>query len=354
MRRPETKNIFISLFNWMSWGYLTFLFAWLAAYLLTGDSFGYMALLNLLAVNFFFPLPLVLLAAVFFRWRGLGIASAMGLLAFVWFWGIQFLPDRFPTGQPASAGSSALAESPALTVMTYNVLATHTFTQPIIATIRHENADVVFIQELNHALARALQSELGAEYPFQVFEAVDNASGIGTISKYPLRPTGEQLPHRWIGGPQILELTWNAHTITAVNFHMHSTVRVGSLSYVEQTFRTREEQAQLLLDLVRRSGSTILGGDANSVPLSDVHRILTADLQDAWRERGFGLGHTFPGSTVPGSDRPRIGPWYVPPWLARIDYILHTGDWETLQARLAMFDGVSDHRGVVAQLRFKP
>jgi endonuclease/exonuclease/phosphatase (EEP) superfamily protein YafD len=41
-------------------------------------------------------------------------------------------------------------------------------------------------------------------------------------------------------------------------------------------------------------------------------------------------------------------------WLVRIDYIFHSPHWKTLDARLAKFDGVSDHRGVVAVLALEP
>jgi len=44
---------------------------------------------------------------------------------------------------------------------------------------------------------------------------------------------------------------------------------------------------------------------------------------------------------------------YLPPWLTRIDYIFHSGDWETVTVRVAQFDGVSDHRGVMATLVFR-
>ena len=81
------------------------------------------------------------------------------------------------------------------------------------------------------------------------------------------------------------------------------------------------------------------------VPISEAYQIFTGELHDARREAGFGLGHTFPGSTVPGSDRPKIGGWYVPRWLARIDYIFFSDDWTAVVARTAQIDGVSDHRG---------
>lgn len=335
------------LFSGASWVYLVLLFAWLAARLATGDRYGYLGMVNLLAVYLFFPLPLVLLVAILGRARGLGVAFAIGLGAFLWFWGSLFLPSRWPGQHRAQAGDSTL------TVMTYNVLAWHRHIGPILDTIRAEDPDVVFIQELNHDLAQVLQSELSTVYPFQVHEPANNPTGIGVISKFPINPTGERLPHRWIGGPIILEMEWNGQSVTLVNFHMYSTTGLASQEIISGDFRIREEQAQLLADLARRSGPAILGGDANSAPLNDAYRILTAELHDAWQEAGFGLGHTFPGSTVPGSDRPRIGRWYVPRWLARIDYIFHSQDWDTVSARTAKIDDVSDHRGVLAVLRLK-
>ena len=51
----------------LSWGYLILLFGWVCAYMATGDRFGYLGLLHMLAVYFFIPLPVVLLAAVICR-----------------------------------------------------------------------------------------------------------------------------------------------------------------------------------------------------------------------------------------------------------------------------------------------
>jgi endonuclease/exonuclease/phosphatase (EEP) superfamily protein YafD len=335
------REVICVLINLTSWAYLLILVAWLAAHLLTGDQIPHLALLNFLAVYLFFPLPLVLLGALICRSRSLGIGFALGALAFLYLWGPLFLPRL---GRPAAGGQP-------LTVMTYNVLAWHTFTGPVIATIRAEDPDIVFLQELNWNLARALGRELIEEYPYQVLAPLDNPSGIGVISKLPIQATGERLPLRWIGGPQVLAAEWERQTVTLVNIHMVPTTQLAAANVVEPSIRLREAQAEVLVDLARRSGPVIIAGDANSAPLNESYKILARALQDSWREAGFGLGHTFPGSTIPGSDRPRIGRWYVPAWLARIDYIFHSADWTTVSARLARVDGVSDHRGVVAVLK---
>jgi endonuclease/exonuclease/phosphatase (EEP) superfamily protein YafD len=325
------------------WAYLSVLGGWLALYLLTGESFAIMAMIDYLAVYLFLPLPLVLLGAVVCSSRSLGSGFALGVIVYAWIWGALFMPRLDPPR----------AKNPTLTVMTYNVLAWHTHTRPILDTIRAEDPDIVLIQELNWTLARQLEEQLGEVYPYQVLEPEDDPRGIGTISKYPIRLTGERLPGDWVGGPQMMTLDWNGEKVTLVNFHMWPTTGVRPLSEAERSIRLRETEARQLAQVVVSAGTAIVGGDANCSSLSAAYRILTRDLSDAYQEAGFGLGHTFPGSDIPESDRPHIGGWYVPQWLARIDYVFHTGDWETLSARVARFDGVSDHRGVVAVLQRK-
>ena len=115
---------------------------------------------------------------------------------------------------------------------------------------------------------------------------------------------------------------------------------------------TIEEDLLYQADFTARTpGPLIVAGDANAADLSRPYRTLTSGhLRDAWREAGFGLGSTFPGSTVPASSRWKLGSWYVPQWLVRIDYIFISPHWGVATAGMAQFDGVSDHRGVVAEL----
>ncbi|HSF81347.1 MAG TPA: endonuclease/exonuclease/phosphatase family protein [Anaerolineales bacterium] len=319
--------------------YLLGLCTWLALYLLTGERLLLIALLDNVVVYFFMPLPLVLLAAAYtHRWE-LWVGTLLGAAAFAWLWGGLFLPPP----------SRATAGVETLTVMTYNVLGWHEFSDPVIATIRQEAPDVVLIQELNPSLARALQTELADEYPYQVLDPQTGVTGMGTLSRYPLRPHDQELPLDWIGAPQELLLDWNGHTLSLVNFHMQSST-MGGLNRYGLDNQKRTRQARALAEFAAGAGPLIAGGDANSTPLTAAYRLLSSQLQDAWGQAGFGLGHTFPGSDIPGSMRPRLAGVPVPQWLARIDYIFHSTQLKTLQARTARFDGVSDHRGVVAVL----
>lgn len=338
---PKLKNSVCSVLVLASWIYLVLLFGWLGVYIITGDRFLLVALVNYLAVYFFYPLVLVLVTAILCQKRIFWIGFLIGGVVFIWFWGAQFVPRI----------NQNRSDNITLSVMTYNVLAWHDHTESILVTIRAENPDILAIQELNFNLAEAIQLNLGEIYPYQVLEPSDDPTGIGVFSKFPIRSTGEKLPQRWIGGPQVLELEWNGDQVTLVNFHMTPTTGVFPAGEQTQRFRMREAEALLLADLARRSDTVIMAGDANTSSLSDAYQIITSELEDSFRQSGFGLGHTFPGSDIPESDRPQIAGWYVPTWMARIDYVFHSHDWETISSRTARIDGVSDHRGVLSVLK---
>jgi endonuclease/exonuclease/phosphatase (EEP) superfamily protein YafD len=340
---PKAKKIRCQDLVAVAGAYLLILFTWLGLYILTGDRFTVIALINFIAVFLFIPLILVLIVAIICKSRWLGIGFIVGGLAFLWFWGDLFLPRL---NQNTSTG-------PTLTVMTYNVLAWHNHYDAILETIRAENPDILLLQELNNGLASVLQNELGVDYPYQVLEPVDNPEGIGVISKFPIHKSEIVLPQLWAGGPQLLDLEWNGEEIMLVNIHMTPTTGILPLDEVEESIRSREREAHLLADLASQSESVIMGGDANTSSLSDAYQIITTEVSDSFRAAGFGLGHTFPGSTIPESDRPHIGRLFVPPWMMRIDYIFHSDDWSTLSARTARFDGVSDHRGVIVEIGYK-
>jgi endonuclease/exonuclease/phosphatase (EEP) superfamily protein YafD len=323
--------------------YLCFLFGWLGSYTLSGDRFPVIALLNFVAIYLFVPLIFILLVALVCKNRWLGIAVILGLLALLFLWGDYFIPTnrQNPGGKPT------------LRVMTYNVLAWHNQYEPILETIQSENPDVLLIQELNTGLADILESDLIGQYPYQSLKPLDNPEGIGVISKYPIEQSGISLPQLWAGGPQILNLEWNGHRILLVNFHLTPTTGIYPLDQVKTELRARKNETSQLSSLASKSGLTIMGGDANMPFLSDAYKIMTGNLVDAYRSTGSGLGHTFPGSRLPESDRPHLGNLFVPAWLMRIDYIFHSEAWVAVSAHTAKVDGVSDHRGVVVDLAFK-
>jgi endonuclease/exonuclease/phosphatase (EEP) superfamily protein YafD len=224
----------------------------------------------------------------------------------------------------------------------------------VINVILTSGADLVFIQELNPTMAGAVRDELSDEYPYQVLDPHEGAAGLGTISLYPLVITNHSLPLDWIGVPQVISLDFEGNRVTLVNFHTYP-LGFSTPGRIQDNFSYREAQAQALADFSRMTpGPLILGGDANATHLSDMYDIvIQSSLRDAWWEAGYGFGHTYPGSDIPGSTRMKIGGWSIPKWLVRIDYVFISPHWQVVDASLAHFDGVSDHRGVVVDLALK-
>ncbi len=348
------------LFKAAAWLCLAFQLTWATAYFLTGSGLlhlvavtpTYLSMANWLAVYLFIPLPAVLLVAGLCRSRQLLTGFLVAGSVFLAVWGWQYSPSRWP----AQLAKSQSTETHRLKVMTYNVLAWHNRTSHIIQTIQHEDADIVFLQELNPLQARALQDRLSQEYPYQQLKpSSDDPGGSGLLSKYPLEPARADLPHtRWVGEPLAAKMKWGAGQVLLVNFHMASSTRFASWQAMKEDFKARNEQASLLVEYARSSADSPLGviaaGDMNSVPLSDAYRLMTSTFQDAWAQTGFGLGNTFPGNNINNSPKPHLGFFFMPSWIVHLDYIFYTSPWNALASHTAQADGASDHRGVVAEL----
>jgi endonuclease/exonuclease/phosphatase (EEP) superfamily protein YafD len=316
--------------------YFAALAAWLVAYLVFGDRWSLLFAVNSFAVYLFLPLPIAAVVGLAARHKPLWLLSALGALLWAAFFGRFFLP-RFDT-----AHAEALAEAPALRVMTTNVLGFNTQVEGLVAALRASQADLIAIQELSPLHAAALQRDLLSEYPYQVLDPREGVSGSGVISRYPLAPTGETLPGPWLGTPHVLRVNVPGGPVTLIRFHAHSGIyRVAQ----------REQAAEVLAAYaLSHPGPLLVAGDLNATGLSTAHRILTRRLRDAWEERGHGLGHTFPGAASPGSSRPRVLGFLVPKWLIRIDYVFYSDHFTAQSALLGPWDGTSDHRPVVANL----
>jgi endonuclease/exonuclease/phosphatase (EEP) superfamily protein YafD len=314
--------------------YLAGLLGWFAVYLLLGDQWWWLFGLNALAVYLFVPLPLALAVGVWARLRRLVALGAAGAAVWLGVYGHLYLPS-FGTAQ---AGQEALT----LRIMQTNVLGWNREPDKVVAALRASEADVIAIAELNLLHAAAIREELLEAYPYQLLNPKDGVNGSGLLSRYPFAPTGETLAGGWRSEPNIVTLDVNGQAITVIRFHT-----LSGLTEVAE----REAAAQSLADFAAaHTGPLIAAGDLNATPMNEAHRIIVRELHDAWDEQGFGLGHTFPGAQSPGSSRPRLWGVSVPKWLVRLDYVFYSDDFRAVSAQLGPWDGVSDHRPVVADL----
>src|SRR3972149_3855775 len=91
--------------------YYPLLFLWAVGFLVTGDRYPVLMVLNIVALYLFLPIPLALVVAIPIPRRELWIGAGMSILLFLALWGQLFLPRT----------SAVEAPGPTLTVMNYNV-----------------------------------------------------------------------------------------------------------------------------------------------------------------------------------------------------------------------------------------
>lgn len=110
----------------------------------------------------------------------------------------------------------------------------------------------------------------------------------------------------------------------------------GMLGRYRRAAKTRKGQAQEIAEQVRKSPyPVILCGDLNDVSQSRVYHILRAGLQDAFLERGSGIGVTYAGSL------PAL----------RIDIIFADAVLGVLRCKTGKTD-FSDHQPVIADFTY--
>ncbi len=301
-----------------------------------GDRFSWSFAINSLFFHAFWPASPVLVLAIVRRSRASLTVSGLSTLLFVAHWGELFVPNVH----------SVSATGQTIRVMTYNALGYNTDTAGTIRAVRDVDADLVALQELAPEHAAALEQAFSAKYSHRLIDARPGVTGCGVLSRYPLRQIdpGPLAALPWIGTPMAVEIDFPGQSVRFVNFHTYA----GPM-YV----RMREQQAQALADFaLAHPGPLLFAGDLNATDQNHAYALIARTMHDAWRDAGWGMGHTFPGEPTPdvGGSRPIILGIPVPKWLVRIDYIFHSATFVTLDAHLGPGDAGSDHRAVVATL----
>ncbi len=333
---------------------------WAIAHGLVGDGFWLLALVNGFAVYLFAPLPLMALFAALVRRRTTWAALLIPVLLFFGLFGA----DLTPPAPVVRAGNDDLT----LTVMTYNVLYTNTDAAPIVASVTAANPDLIGFQELTPLLARQLEQEIGARYPYRtpLHPATCHAE-VAVWSRYPLQAESVDEEILCRVRPVVVEVKGQRVRVVDVHAWPYTTLDQED---VERGFRWRQEQIEWVLKTIAgKPEPLVLLCDLNSTPMHEVYRTLTTfetghsdgtlstlenghsdgtlttHLVDSFRAAGWGLGHTFPATGGRAWGIPHPGR------LVRIDHIFHSDDWQAEAAWVGEWDGASDHRPVVARLR---
>ncbi len=300
--------------------------------------------LDTFALYAFVPMAALIPASFLLRSRALAALALIAGLTFVQQFGPAVL-SKATFGAPAG---------PLLRVLTYNVYSANARPAELAALVRSVEPDVIVLQELRQSYAAELVGQIGEAYPYRVGAALNTANdGSGTFSRLPIIEAQAFLLREDGNAFQRLRLQFGDREIALFNVHL-ATPEIearrarGRGPRLVRGYETPErdgELAWLIEETQPLSTPFVLAGDFNLAAGSRPYRQFPERWRDAFSERGWGFGHTWPARRVP---------WSVPApvWtpLIRIDYVLSSPELAPTRAWVPWLDG-SDHLPVVAELR---
>lgn len=302
---------------------------------------GWTALLREMEFLLFAPLPVLLLLALALCARRAVVMLLVPFAVLALLYGPHLAPKA-----PAPAGGAEFR------VLSFNVGAARGLTRPaaVVQAIRAANPDVVCLVETPGDLEATIGDALQETYPYRA-----SSTSMFVFSRFPL--TDIRTAVLRTGAKDSLHATLEVDhrllSLTAVHLQRvdgFPGLRSGPVPLLRSArgFATdaRDAAVREMMPLLRDEGGTrILVGDFNLTPTSQSHQILSAELQDAFVEAGWGLGHTYPTML-------RTLGLAVSIPMVRIDYIFHSHDLIARRAWVGT-DGGSDHLPVIADLAFR-
>lgn len=257
-------------------------------------------------------------------------------------------------------------------LMTYNVRLFNRFEkknfeierQTILDFIEKENPDIICMQEFYSEKGEisGFLSQFSSKKNNHIYYTAQHKNqsyGIATFSKYPIVKK-KVLNYKNTDNISIYsDIVINNDTIRVFNNHlqsikflknnynyidsiwmfksqMHITEIKDISSKLKKAFILRSKQVEKVKELIDQSPyPVIVCGDFNDTPVSYTYKIMSQNLKDVFKEKGFGLGHTYNGSF----------PSY------RIDYIMHSNEFNIIDYRREKIIR-SDHYPVIVYLNF--
>lgn len=236
----------------------------------------------------------------------------------------------FLGGSPAEAAET-LSTSLPVRVVTANLFLGNDQIEIAGERILTADADVVLLQEVTPAHARALESLFSA-YPYRFVDARGGAFGFAILSRWPLSGASQMT----IAGHPLVAavLDINGQALEVWNVHPPAP-RDGASGRV---------WAAHLRELGARAtaveGALLVAGDFNATRWTpELRPLLTSGLTDAHQATGRGLAATWPANAV------------VPPFLL-LDHVFVSADLAVASVT-ELPAGHSDHRPVLADLMLR-
>ncbi|MFH9012784.1 endonuclease/exonuclease/phosphatase family protein [Streptomyces sp. NPDC017943] len=262
------------------------------------------------------PTAVALLLTLLARWwpGTLWGVALLGVLA----WYIEpYGTSDEPAGRPVAA----------FRVLTSNVEFGQG-TPSLVAAVRREQPDLVFVEECDHACDTRLKQDLARDYPHR--RAVEGGGSEGSVilSRFPLRPA-----------PGVRATMGMPGAVADVDGHAVRLQLAHPMPPLPGQVDLWKKELGDLRDAARADPGSplVLAGDFNaSQDHAAFRRILDTGLRDASRLDGADRTATWPARTAP-----TFG--------AQIDHVLVSGEFAADRTRILDLSG-TDHRAVVTDL----
>lgn len=306
---------------------------------LFGDEITIVALQTTFAHLTWIPALILLPICLLLRWWRPALFLVPAVLAFGLTYGGQFIPRTITVPD----------ETPSFKMLTYNLLGNRRDYSESMEIIRESDADIVAMQELSVLAAEMIEETFVDDYPYRALHPRVGTQGQGVLSRFPIAED-EYWQNTWLPsylGNQRLQFEFNGDWITLYNVHPTHPGMAGS--FFNPTFRD-QEIADIVERVQQENGMVILVGDFNMPDLTASHGQITAELTDAYRAAGYGLGLTFPASKAVSDYFYNVPNWVIVPPLIRLDYVFYSSGLMASEAHVLSQSGGSDHMPVQVTL----
>jgi vancomycin resistance protein VanJ len=203
---------------------------------------------------------------------------------------------------------------------------------------------VLALQEVSELSEEELQDALSDNFPYKVYY---RPNGLAVYSRFPIVDYKVYPAQPWPF--QSIIFSTESYPIHIINAHLARTgimlfFKTWNVNDIRELAINRSEQINQIYMVIHRIGlPAIVACDCNMTDLTSSYAEMTAGLKDAYRERGWGFGHTF---LIPRGFE--INSKVNLPF-QRIDYLFYSPDISLVEIKVISEDMGSDHRPNWAQ-----
>ncbi|MEB3830058.1 endonuclease/exonuclease/phosphatase family protein [Phormidium sp. CCY1219] len=325
----------------LAYTYLGVLIVYLILRLLFWDTLWIVALVGSLIPWIFFPLFLLPIVSHFIlKKRRLLIASSIICL-----WFVGWLHANYWSPNPSAMDDSATR----IKILSLNCTWYKTTPETLVNLVEKNQPDIVFLQEVVAPHVNRAFPELKASYPYQF-----SAPRIAIISRYPIlsKEKIHLAGHEEFQSRNIIQLpgqeivVYNVQTI-APWIRERQVLPFLTLPKFEYEQRTAEIK-DLVQRLERETLPAIAAGDFNLTDQAQDYFILQKQMEDSFKESGWGFGLTWPYGW-PLSDLFKKATLEMKYPLFRIDYIWHSPQFGSRASQVLDPTG-SEHLPMMSEL----